>query len=38
MALNQLSATIRQEQGLSIMDLHKEFGKAMHALDYGGEQ
>jgi DNA-binding protein len=37
-ALNRLSATIRQGQGLWMVNLHKELGKALHALDYGGEQ
>lgn len=37
MTLNRLSATIRQGQGLRIVDLHKDLGKALHALDYGGE-
>jgi len=36
-ALNRLSATIKQGQGLRIVDLHKDLGKALHALDYGGE-
>jgi len=36
-ALNRLSATIRQGQGLWMVNLHKELGKALHALDYGGE-
>ena len=37
MALNRLSVTIRQGQGLRIVDLHKQLGKALHALEYGGE-
>ena len=36
-AVNRLSAAIRQGQRLRMVDLHKELGKALHALDYGGE-